>query len=276
MIIKKLLNNNVVIASTENGDEVVVMGTGLGFKAKIGDKVNKDKIQKVFVLKEYGSKLTELIEDIPIEFLEITEKIVEFAKNEYNLTLEKAIYLSLTDHIHFAIERQRMKMNLENPFLQDVKQFYVDEYKIGLYARKIIEEKVKMAIPDDEVAFIAMHIVESEYGQDRRSVGNSMKLMNEVLDQIVKGIDMNIDESSLKFNRLIIHIKYFARRYIKNKEEDHKDKLLNETLKKAFPKEFTCVEKISLNLGKKYGREISDSEKCYLVIHLRNCENLKN
>lgn len=275
MIIKKLLNNNVVIASDRNGDEVVVMGIGIGFKMKIGEAIDKSKVQKIFVLKDYGSKLNQLIEDIPIEFLEITEEIVDYAKKKFNLTLKKNIYLSLTDHLHFALERQRMDINLDNPFLHDIKQFYPDEYKIGLYAREVIKETTSIIIPDDEVGYIAMHIVESAYDQDRRSIETSVTLMNEVLVQISKELNLELDEESLKFNRLIIHVKHFARRYIKNEENEHKDRLLDETLKKVFPEECKCVDKISLNLKKRYGRKMSNSEKNYLIIHLRNCRDIK-
>lgn len=272
MIIEKLLNNNVVIASTKTGDEVVVMGTGLGYKARLGEAVDQGKIQKVFVLKEYGSKLDELIKDIPIEFLEITEEIVKYAEKEFGLKLKKSIYLSLTDHIHFAMERQRMKLDLDNPFLHDVKQFYRDEYKIGLYARGIIKEKIGMTVPDDEVAYIAMHIVESAYDQDRRSFEKVFDLMNEVLNEIKKELGMELDEDTLKFNRLIIHVKHFARRYVKNEENDQRDELMDETLMKVFPEECRCIEKISLYLKEKYGRGIGNSEKNYLIIHLRNCK----
>lgn len=273
MIIKKLLNNNVVIASNENEDEVVAMGIGLGFKVRIGDPLDQSKVQKIFVLKDYGSKLNELIKDIPIEYLEITEEIVDFAKKEFNLTLKEFIYLSLTDHIHFAIVRQRENMNLDNPFLHDVKQFYRDEYKVGLYARKIIKEKIGLIIPDDEVGYIAMHIAESAYDQDRRSFEAVIELVNEVIDKLMKELNMPLDRDSLKFNRLIIHVRHFARRYIKNEESAHQDELLDETIMKVFPEECKSVEKLSLYLEHKYGRPISTSEKNYLIIHLRNCKD---
>lgn len=35
--IKKILNNNVVIAKDDDGHEVIVMSTGLGFSKKAGD-----------------------------------------------------------------------------------------------------------------------------------------------------------------------------------------------------------------------------------------------
>lgn len=46
MIIKKILNNNVVIAEGKSGKESVVMGRGLAFQKKIGDEVEVANIEK--------------------------------------------------------------------------------------------------------------------------------------------------------------------------------------------------------------------------------------
>ena len=79
MKIKQVLNNNVVIA-TERNKEFIVIGAGLEFKAKKGDKIEENKIQKIFTPREYESCLTELIHEIPAIYLEITEAIVEYGR----------------------------------------------------------------------------------------------------------------------------------------------------------------------------------------------------
>ena len=49
MKIEKVLNNNVIQA-LDNNVEYIVMGKGLGFQKKVGDLVDKEKIEKTFVL----------------------------------------------------------------------------------------------------------------------------------------------------------------------------------------------------------------------------------
>ncbi|VUX06371.1 Transcription antiterminator LicT [Streptococcus vestibularis] len=49
MQIEKILNNNVVQAM-DNDVEYIVMGKGLGFQKKVGETVDKEKIEKIFVL----------------------------------------------------------------------------------------------------------------------------------------------------------------------------------------------------------------------------------
>ena len=51
MQIEKVLNNNVVqVLDNDNNVEYIVMGKGLGFQKKVGDLVDKEKIEKTFVL----------------------------------------------------------------------------------------------------------------------------------------------------------------------------------------------------------------------------------
>ena len=46
MIIKKILNNNVVITLNEHHEEIVVMGKGLAYGKKTGDYIDPSKINK--------------------------------------------------------------------------------------------------------------------------------------------------------------------------------------------------------------------------------------
>lgn len=104
MIITKPLNNNVVMAKDQQQEEVIVVGTGIGFHKKAGDIIDEQKIQKVFSVAD-NNKLAELISQIPGQYIELTEKIVQYAKRKYNLILNENIYLGLTDHIYFALQR---------------------------------------------------------------------------------------------------------------------------------------------------------------------------
>ena len=107
MIINKVLNNNVVTIINENDEEAVVMGRGLAFQKKKGDEIDESKIEKIFVLenKSINEKLLTLVNDIPAKYLEIAEDIIRYAEDKLNTKLNENIYLTLTDHISFAISR---------------------------------------------------------------------------------------------------------------------------------------------------------------------------
>ncbi|MBR2403820.1 MAG: CAT RNA binding domain-containing protein, partial [Lachnospiraceae bacterium] len=81
MIIEKIINNNVVIANSDNGKETVVMGKGIGFQAKAGQRISEEKIEKRFVLdsKSDTGRFGELVQSIPLEHFEVCMKIIDYA-----------------------------------------------------------------------------------------------------------------------------------------------------------------------------------------------------
>ena len=116
MIINKVLNNNVVTIISENSEEAVVMGRGIAFQKKKGDEIDESKIEKIFVLenKSINEKLLTLVNDIPAKYLEVAENIIKYAENKLGTKLNENIYLTLTDHISFAISRAEKNLGVQN------------------------------------------------------------------------------------------------------------------------------------------------------------------
>jgi beta-glucoside operon transcriptional antiterminator len=272
MKVKKALNNNVVIAFEPKRGEIVVMGTGIGFHAKQGDLIDESKIQKIFTESE-NKKLIELIEQIPASYLELTEKIVTHSTQTYQMKLQEGIYLLLTDHIYFALKRIQEGWDIDNPFLIDIKHFYKEEYQIGLYAKEEIKRMYQVEIPETEVGYISMHIVQSRFNQDRKDFTKIFQVINTSVDFLKENLP-SVEEDTLSYMRMINHVKHFAKRYVENKENDTKDNTLSEIIQGAFKEEVNCVNKLSKLLLKEFGREITVSEKNYLVLHLRNCKEI--
>ena len=52
MTVDKVINNNLVRSKNEKGQEVLVMGCGLGFKKRPGDPIDDGKIEKVYTLND--------------------------------------------------------------------------------------------------------------------------------------------------------------------------------------------------------------------------------
>lgn len=82
------LNNNVVMGYDRKKGEVIIIGTGIGFRAKKGDQVDESKIQKMFITGE-NKQLLEMIGAIPPEYFELVEEIFEKAKEEYGFCRKK-------------------------------------------------------------------------------------------------------------------------------------------------------------------------------------------
>ena len=106
IIIEKVINNNIISAYEKSGAEVIVMGRGIGFKKKQGEVVPADQISKIFRIKSrtLTEQFKELLANMPLERVRISDEIISHAKDHLKLKLNQSIYVTLTDHINFAIK----------------------------------------------------------------------------------------------------------------------------------------------------------------------------
>ena len=130
MIIQKIINNNIISAYDESGAEIVVMGRGIGFGKKAGNQVPDDRIEKVFRIQSHSvaEQLQELLANMPLEHVKVSSDIIAYAKEHLKLKLNQSIYVTLTDHINFAIERLNQGIALENALLWEIKRLYSQEF----------------------------------------------------------------------------------------------------------------------------------------------------
>ena len=257
MIINKVLNNNVVTIISENSEEAVVMGRGIAFQKKKGDEIDESKIEKIFVLenKSINEKLLTLVNDIPAKYLEVAENIIKYAENKLGTKLNENIYLTLTDHISFAISRAEKNLEIKNAMLWDIKRLHKVEFEIGIHALKIIEENLNFELPEDEAASIAMHILNGELDQE--------------MPEIVVKYHFNIefDEESINYYRFITHLKFFTQRLSSGRYYEDNDNDLFDMIKLKYPNSYECVKRIEGFIKQKYCTQLTKEEMLYLIIH---------
>ena len=68
------------------------------------------------------------------------------------------IILSLSDHIAFAIKRIKEGLIITNPFKDDIRLLFEEEYNITLKSVGYINDRFNIAINDDEISYITLHI----------------------------------------------------------------------------------------------------------------------
>src|SRR5699024_10124589 len=142
MIINRVINNNVISILDQNSREQVIMGSGLGVQEKAGDPVDESKIEKIFSL--YNQVIVDLFQtllrEVTSNTMNVVEDIIQYAKKRYGKKLNDIIYVALTNHVNFAIERQRNNQSIKNGLLWETKKLYKDEYAIGLEAIRMIDD----------------------------------------------------------------------------------------------------------------------------------------
>lgn len=270
MKIEKILNNNAVI-STKGKQEIIIIGRGIAFKKQVSDEINQEQIDKIFTLEneDIMKKFKTLIADMPIEYMEISEKIIAHAKIKLGKKLNDSIYIYLTDHIHFAIERYKNNLPIKNGLLWETRQLYKDEYEIGLEALNMICEQFAVILPEDEAGFLALHIVNAELNEEMPVVKDMTKVMQEILTIVRYHFKIEFNENSLPFYRFITHLKFFAQRLVKsNHYNTSTDDDLYNVIKVKYPKAHKCSQKIRKFIENSYTYELTDEEISYLTIHI--------
>ncbi len=109
-----------------------------------------------------ANQFQQLFSDIPVEEVEAVKQVVDDAEASLGIELSPNIYLTLTDHIHYALVRAREGIELPNPLLFETRKFYPKEYAVAADAVAYFEKVFGISLPESEIGFIAFHIVNSE------------------------------------------------------------------------------------------------------------------
>lgn len=272
MFIQKILNNNVVITKNEADEEVIVTGKGIAFQKRVGDFVPKEKIDKTYHLihRQTSLQFQELLKHLPIEYLTISTEIIDDAKKQLETELNDSIYISLTDHIHMAIERMKKGIAVKNSLLWDMKRFFAAEYHIGVKALEKVQELYQITLPEDEAGFIALHLVNAQkIGKYKGNMHLLTKVLQEIMTIIQYYFHLTVDEESVYFYRFTTHMKFFLYRLQTEKQiAAQTDEELLAMIKAKYRNEYRCTEKIIRFLNETYQYQVSEDEKIYLTIHI--------
>ncbi|MEO2714034.1 PRD domain-containing protein [Ruminococcus sp. AM30-15AC] len=271
MIIEKVINNNIISAYEKSGAEVIVMGRGIGFKKKQGEMVPADQISKIFRIKSrtLAEQFKELLANMPLERVRISDEIISHAKDHLKLKLNQSIYVTLTDHINFAIERVSQGIEPQNALLWEIKRFYPQEFQLGIYALELIQDRLDILLPEDEAGFIALHFVNAEYGTDIRDAVKFPDQMQAIVDIVERDLGILLDESSLHYERFMTHIKFLIQRIYRKELLSSEDRELSLLMQRKYPREYQCSLKVAEYIMQATGSRLSEEEIMYLSVHIR-------
>lgn len=272
--IAKLINNNIVCSIDAEGNEVILRGLGIGFNKKVNDSIEDEKVEKIYKManKDASNKLQELLAEIPIEYVTVCTEIIEYATKTLNKKLNDNIYITLTDHISFAITRKDNKLEYRNVLLTEIKTFYEEEYQIGVQALEIIKDKLGVELSYDEAGFIALHIVNAELDTNMGNMVKITELIQKVMELIYNYYNKDIDEDSLNYKRFITHLKFFGQRIFTDKATEEDDEEFRSLVKNRYPIEYQCAENIGRLVLEQYSKKVTEEELMFLTIHLKRLQ----
>lgn len=278
MRIKKIFNNNIVLAENDQQLEFILLGKGIAYKKGKNDLVEKEKIDKTFVLSSplISKQFIELFKEIPINHVELSNKIIKDAEQKLNLTFDDNIYIALADHINYALNRYKKGEKLKNVLLWEIKKFYKKEFDEALVALKTIEYYEGIKFEEDEAGFIALHFVNAEHdSMEMKQTILATETVEEILKIVKFHYGIEIDDSSLNYSRFLTHIQYFARRLFTKELSYEEDDCLYYEIKERYPEAYDCSCKIANYIFKKFDIMITHEEMLYFMLHINRVTQRK-
>lgn len=268
MKIKKIFNNNIILVEDDKLVEMVLLGKGIGFGLKAGDIADESKIEKKFKLSadKLEHQSMQMIASIPINHLELTRKIIDFAEKELDTTFDGLIFIGLADHISFAIKRAKANESLKNAMLWEIKKFYKKEFKVAMKVLDIIYHDEGIMMSEDEASIIAMHFVNGQQsGSGVQSTAEATRIIQDILNIVKYHFRIELDEDSISYSRFITHIRFFLQR----KQDKNDDDFLFDQIRKKYPDTYECVLRIKQYLDAKLKINLNNEEMLYFMLHVK-------
>lgn len=273
MIIKNILNNNFAIVE-HKGVEKIVMGRGIAFNKKVGQKAEQNRIQKIFILtnSDFGNKLTYLINNLPNEIFQVVTDIIQYYTSNTDKTVSDSVYLTLSDHLNFSITRSKTDYYYKNVLLWDIQNFYPKEYEAGLFGLKRMNQVFNLELPVEEAGFITLHLLNADIGYtEPGDIQRVIQIIQEVTDSVHYYFGIDFDTNSMQYQRFITHVRFFAQRVVlgmTNEEQLGNEDLL-ELIQDKYTETYKCVLLLEKHINKKYNFPLSSEEKMYLILHIQ-------
>lgn len=272
MKFKKSLNNNIALAEDPEGNELIVIGTGIGFKKVKGQTLRREEIQKTFRIgaDERYQRIEQFFNEIPLQVIDIADQIIKLGQQYIGARINDSLLLPLSDHIHYALERLEKKLEIQSPLQWEVRHLYPKEFMAGQKAAALINEAFQVTLPEPEASFIALHFVNAQI--EHGTMNQTLKvttIINQILDLLTEHFNMKLEQDSMNYSRFITHLRYFIVRQMNKVTLSFKDEhFLFDVLSERYPDSYECVRKIRDFVEQEYGFHISKDELVYLIIHV--------
>lgn len=271
-VIKKVLNNNVVIAEKDDKD-IILIGKGIGFNSSEGKVVPSNRIEKVFIKEniEVINNYKKVLKTIDSEIVGISEEIIHIAETELNTKLNEPIHVSLPDHINFALTRFEKGLIMENPFLNELKILYPKEYSIAAKGVALINNRLNTNLTEDETGFICLHINAAVSQSEVTKSFEYTRKIGDIMELITSLIERKINKNSLEYARTLIHINFMIERIMSGKTIRNP---LLETIRTEFYSEYSLAIKVSLKIEGIFSISVPEDEIGYLALHIKRLTDI--
>ncbi|OJV75533.1 MAG: hypothetical protein BGO37_01535 [Cellulomonas sp. 73-92] len=277
MRVKQVLNNSVVLGMDDAGVEVILLGPGIGFRSKAGDRIDPAAAQRTFVPEGIGSieRLAAMVEEISIDAVAAAEEVMRAGRDRLGNHVTARILIPLADHLGFALRRAHEGLAIEYPLRSELSYLYPAELQFGHEALDIIERRTGTRLPAVEAVPIAMHFVNAQFGsEDMRDYARMTDALQRILRIVEEEYGIPFDEDSVDVARFVTHLRFLI---VRNRQRQQTPvptsvagdaDVLLETVRISRPRQYASAQRIAALLEAIYSWPVDGDELLYLSLHV--------
>lgn len=270
----KKINNNVAVCVDGNGLELIAFGKGIGFR-QMPYEVSLERIERTFY--NVSEKYIGLINDLSIDIVEFTVKILGTIQNHLDYELNPNFVLTLADHLTFAMERERKNIYVHMPLVYDIEQTYPKEMELSRYIIQKLDEILHVRLKRNELSGIAMAIASAKVTDGGETQKQHRKDSEEILEDVCGIVEIQmgitVNKKSFDYARFATHVQYLLDRIYDKQYMDTDNLAIYQDLAEEFKDISFCVDKIVQYLDARLECEVTEEEKLYLILHVNRICN---
>ena len=267
MKIVKQINNNAALGLDGSGNEVVVLGKGIGFPSAPYELSDLSRVDRTFY--DVDPRYVEMVASLQPPILLASADVAEQAESNLDCLLNPNLPFTLADHLQFALERVAKGIDITTPLAYDVQHLYPAEYELGLLALDILQDYTKQRLPDSEAVNVALHLINAEAEtEDLHNAMLTLKVIGEVDDIVERDLHITLDKKSYHYSRFAMHLRYLIQRLASGKQVDNAGGGMLRMLAREYPDIYLCARRVAEHLDKEHGWHCNDEEVLYLMLHI--------
>ncbi|MER5602461.1 PRD domain-containing protein [Streptomyces sp. NPDC002265] len=271
----RVLNNNVVLASDEKGQPVILTGRGIGFSSHQGKPVDSALIERVFVPTDgHGhdhdaDRLGEALALISEEVLQAVVSALEEVGIEGRESTRPTLAIAVADHVAGALERARQGTVIDYPLRAEVQTLYAAEYAQAQRLLRAINKRVAPELGASEAVALALHLVNAGFVSGDLSFTYTMTgVIQQMLAVVRERYGLDISHESMNVARFVTHVRYLFVRIQQRQQLTGQESTIGKGIRQYYPEATRTAERLATIVELRLGRRLSEDEVSYLALHV--------
>ncbi|MEV3859991.1 PRD domain-containing protein [Streptomyces sp. NPDC050095] len=267
----RVLNNNVVLARDDKGQEVILTGRGIGFSSQQGKPIDPALIVRVFVPADGRDPdhLAEALSLIGEEVLRAVVIALDEAGIEGRESTRPTLAIAVADHVAGAIDRAGRGIVLEYPLRAETQTLYAAEYAQAQRLLAAINERVDPKLDESEATALALHLVNAGFASGDLSFTYTMTgVIQQMLAVVGESYGLDVSQESVSAARFITHVRYLFVRIEQHRQLKGHESTIGKGIRLHYPEATRTAQKLATIVELRLGQQLSEDEVSYLALHV--------